>query len=737
MGESRSAEHSVQDSNARYDAPYERPARLFDALLDATPDALWAEDPDGNIIAWNAGAERLFGWPADEIMGRPGRILLPAGYAPVEPIGERRFFDTVRLRRDGTAIDVAIEMSPVRDEGGRRIGVARRASERAGRSRAAFGADLFLRLDRALSDTLDADVIFGALADALVPATVDACIAYVPRRNGSIRRVCARHADPARADAIERILAMPEPALDDPAGPGAALRDGVAILVSDLSRADLESLSGGQRAAMREIDPAAVALVPLRARDRTVGVVAVLMSRRSGRTLSKAALENAQKLCDRAAIALDNARLFHQAQAELARRHLAEEALRQRFEHLGVVYHMTEAVGRADALESIYDEALDGLMRGIRVDRAAILLFDDDDVMRFSAWRGISDMYRSAVEGHNPWPADERDPQPIAITDMADATGLAPDLIETITHEGIRAVVFVPLVFQHRLLGKFMLYFDAPRVLTNEELALAQTIASTIAFAISRVRADHNVRLAKELAEHASQAKSQFLGVMSHELRTPLNAVLGYADLLLMEVRGPLTAGQREQIERIRASAQHQLQLIEELLTYTRLQAGREEANLMPTDLRRVVSDVAEFVRPEAERKGLTLRIELPDHPLEIVTDPAKLRQIILNFAANATKFTASGEVALGAARVLDGFAVRVRDTGPGISADMVEYIFEPFAQVSEGRTRASGGTGLGLAIARRFAELLGAHIDVRTQPGKGATFILRLPPVPPEPSRA
>lgn len=737
MGESRSAEHSVHDSNARYNAPYERQARLFDALLDATPDALWAEDPDGAIVAWNAGAERMFGWPAQEIMGRPGRILLPAGYAPVERIGERRFFDTVCVRRDGSAIDVAIEMSPVLDEHGRRIGVARRASERAGRTRAAFGADLFLRLDRALSDTLDADVIFGALVDALVPATADACIAYVPRRNGTIRRVCARHADPARADALERILGLPEPGLDDSAGPAAALRDGVAILVADLSPTDLESLSGGQRAAMRDIDPAAVALVPLRARDRNVGVVALLTTRRSARTLSSASLQNAQALCDRAAIALDNARLFDEAQAEIARRHLAEDALRQRFEHLGVVYHMTEAVGRADALESIYEEALDGLMHGISVDRAAILLFDDDDVMRFAAWRGISRTYRDAVEGHNPWPADERDPQPIAITDVADATGLSDDLLETISTEGIRAVVFVPLVFQHRLLGKFMLYFDAPRVLTNEELALAQTIASTIGFAISRVRADQHVRIAKELAEHASQAKSQFLGVMSHELRTPLNAVLGYADLLLMEVRGPLTAGQRQQIERIRASAQHQLQLIEELLTYTRLQVGREEANLMPTDLRRVVSDVAEFVRPEAERKGLQLRVELPDEPLEIVTDPAKLRQIILNFAANATKFTGTGEVALGADRVLDGFVVRVSDTGPGIAADMVDYIFEPFAQVSEGRTRASGGTGLGLAIARRFADLLGARIDVTTQPGKGATFILRLPPTAPEQAHA
>ena len=166
-----------------------------------------------------------------------------------------------------------------------------------------------------------------------------------------------------------------------------------------------------------------------------------------------------------------------------------EAILQQRFEQLHAVYQMAEAVSRTSEIEVIYDEALTSLTSALKADRASILLFDADSVMRFKAWRGLSEGYRKAVEGHTPWPPDARDPDPIFISNAGEDASLEP-WRETILAEGIRAMGFIPLTSQGRLLGKFMIYYDAPHQLNDEEQQLAQTIASHIAFAIERQQAE-------------------------------------------------------------------------------------------------------------------------------------------------------------------------------------------------------------------------------------------------------
>jgi signal transduction histidine kinase len=317
--------------------------------------------------------------------------------------------------------------------------------------------------------------------------------------------------------------------------------------------------------------------------------------------------------------------------------------------------------------------------------------------------------------------------EPIVVADVERDASLDSSLRDTVLGEGIRALAFIPLVFGRSLLGKFMVYFDSPRGLDDDELELAQTVARTVSFAIARMKDALSVRSAKEAAERASQAKSQFLGVMSHELRTPLNSVVGYSELLLLETKGPLTEPQREFVRRIQTSASHQLRLIDELLTYTRLEVGREEVRLIATDVRRIVTDVLEFVRPEADRKGLSLREDVPDSSLQTVTDPARVRQIVLNLVGNAAKFTDRGEIVVRAESRDGCISVEVRDAGPGIPEAELERIFEPFTQVEVGGGR-KGGTGLGLSIARRLAELLGGRLTVASRVGTGSTFTLELP---------
>lgn len=281
--------------------------------------------------------------------------------------------------------------------------------------------------------------------------------------------------------------------------------------------------------------------------------------------------------------------------------------------------------------------------------------------------------------------------------------------------------ICVPVRLRERVLGAIRIVADGSgRRYTNTDLALAEELAARAAQAIDNARLYENTR-------EASQAKSDFLGIMSHELRTPLNAILGYADLVLLGVPEPVGDKARRHIERVRTAAQHLLQLVDEVLSYARLEAGKEVARVERVDIGTVIQESAALVRPLADRKGLALRIRLPDPPVQVETDGWKVRQILANLATNAAKFTSEGEIEITAA-VSRNVRIEVRDTGIGIPPEHLEHVFEPFWQVEHSATRRFGGTGLGLGVARRLARLLGGDVTVRSTPGAGSTFTLMLP---------
>lgn len=245
----------------------------------------------------------------------------------------------------------------------------------------------------------------------------------------------------------------------------------------------------------------------------------------------------------------------------------------------------------------------------------------------------------------------------------------------------------------------------------------------------ARRQAQEETQLARAEAEAASRAKSQFLAVMSHELRTPLTGIIGYADILGSGIWGEITEQQREQVARIKAGAWHLVSVIEEILTFSRSEAGKEELRLELVDVARIAREGAELLEPQAEMKGMALRVRVPDSPVEIMTDGRKVRQIILNLVGNAVKFTDSGEVELSMERSAEWVVFRVRDTGPGIPSDQLERIFEAFTQLDQSHTRIKGGTGLGLTVSRKLAQLLGGDVTVESNPtAAGSLFSVRLP---------
>jgi signal transduction histidine kinase len=221
---------------------------------------------------------------------------------------------------------------------------------------------------------------------------------------------------------------------------------------------------------------------------------------------------------------------------------------------------------------------------------------------------------------------------------------------------------------------------------------------------------------------------------MSHELRTPLTAVIAFAELLETGVLGPVSEKQQNALERIGASSWHLVGIIEEILSLSRMEAGKEEVHSERTDVAELAREVVGIVERQADAKGLLLRLDGADAALTCRTDPLKVRQVLLNLVGNAIKYTAAGAVVVRLERSgADWLELVVRDTGSGIAAEDQARIFEPFTQVDSSYTRRASGTGLGLPIARNLARLLGGDISVHSTPGEGSTFTFTLPLLPEE----
>ena len=237
------------------------------------------------------------------------------------------------------------------------------------------------------------------------------------------------------------------------------------------------------------------------------------------------------------------------------------------------------------------------------------------------------------------------------------------------------------------------------------------------------------VEEAYRLAEAANRAKSQFLAVMSHELRTPLNAIGGYAELLEMGIRGPVTSEQREDLHRIQASQRHLLGLINEVLNYAKLETGSVSYEIADVVVRESLVAAESLVAPQARAKGLALHTAECDGDVVARADAEKLRQVLVNLLSNAVKFTDSGgRVNMTCSADEDAVRIRVHDTGIGIPPDKLHVIFDPFVQVRGDLARRHEGTGLGLAISRDLARGMGGDLTVESTLREGSTFTLSLP---------
>jgi signal transduction histidine kinase/CheY-like chemotaxis protein len=394
---------------------------------------------------------------------------------------------------------------------------------------------------------------------------------------------------------------------------------------------------------------------------------------------------------------------------------------------LAVCLTLTRAISQTRTVEEIYRVALHALADGLGVSRSSILLFDATGVMRFAASEGISRRYRDAVEGHSPWTPESPYPEPVVVGDVRHERSLAA-LLPIIEAEGIAAMTFVPLVSRGRVIGKFMLYYDEPHVLSTDDLQLASLIASQVAFAVERTQAEAQARQSEAAAAEASRLKDEFLATLSHELRTPLNAILGWVQM--MQTGTLPTDRLRHALDVIRRNTTLQARLIEDILDVSRIISGKLEIEMTPVLLSPLIDTVVSGMVPGAQAKNIELLKTAPGDLPIIDGDPKRLHQVLGNVLSNAVKFTPHGG-RIGVRCVVDGdaIAIEVQDSGAGIAREFLPYVFDRFRQADSRSIRRHGGLGLGLAIARHLVEQHNGDIHATSDgPGLGTTVHIRLP---------
>ena len=303
------------------------------------------------------------------------------------------------------------------------------------------------------------------------------------------------------------------------------------------------------------------------------------------------------------------------------------------------------------------------------------------------------------------------------------------DELKALRQIGFSSVLIVQLQARAMTLGALTLvHSESGRRYDAEDRQLAEALAQRAALAVDNARLFRAAEQARAEAEEANRAKSQFLARMSHELRTPLNAIGGYAELLEMGLHGPLNEAQLDAVRRVQRSGRTLLALIDDVLSFARLESGRVAYRFSRVPVHEVLSSLEALVRPQLQEKGLAYEYRPVDPNLTVWADPEKIEQIVLNLLTNAIKFTERGKIAVSADARDGEVFVHVRDTGVGIPPEKLQLIFDPFVQGEPALTRTSHGSGLGLAISRELARAMGGDVFVESVVGEGSTFTMALP---------
>ena len=699
VGPSDSKQNQITNLQSPELAPY-----WLSALIESADDAIISKTLEGIITSWNAGAERIFGYTADEVIGKPVTILIPKGHENEEPTilgrlraGQRiEHYETIRVRKDGSLIDISLTVSPIRGPNGQIIGASKIArditDQRQSRRALEEASERFkLALSAArlgdwswdpetdittMSET--AARIFGIPPGPVMTWTEMRDLLHEDDREHARRAVDEALASHSDYDVEYRIRRPNDHSEVWVAAKGRGIYGGNGSVLGMLGFVQDISVRKSNEETLREQADALSTLNEI------------------GKTISaELDLHNTVQAVTDAATELTGARFgsfFYNILNEEGASYMLYTLAgvpREAFAHFPMP-RATDLFGPTFRGEGV-----------VRI----------DDV-KLDPRYGKNSPYFGMPEGHLP----------------------------------VTSYLAVPVISRSgEVLGGLFFGHPEPAVFTERDELIVSGLASQAAVAMDNARlyeaakkaraeaeraAAESERLYKQ-AEESSRLKEEFLATISHELRTPLSAILGWTRMLRLGQLTPENA--TKALDTIERNARAQAQLVDDLLDVSRIITGKLRMDVRPADPNSFIDAAVESVRPAAEAKGVRMQKVVDTGPISIPGDPVRLQQVVWNLLSNAIKFTPrGGRVQIRSERVNSHLEIVVSDTGQGIPADFLPHVFDRFRQADQKTSRQHGGMGLGLAIVRHLVEMHGGTVRAKSEgEGKGATFTVMLPITP------
>ena len=820
-------------------------ARLA-AIVRDSQDAIVAKDLEGTVTDWNEGAERLFGYPAEEMIGKSIRKIIPDNRIHEEESLLARIrqglkvetFETERVRKDGRLIHVSVTASPIRDARGGVVGVSKIARDITFQKEQNAEFERLTRLYAALSQINQSIVMASSrqdLFDKVCKVLVEFGgfqMAWVGRMDEGTRRILPVATGGQGVDYLKAVEIFADDQVKGRGPTGRAYRLGQPSICNDMLhnpttqvwRGELERFGFSSSASfpIRQIGTVCGTLTvyssdPWFFRDQEINLLEEAagdisfaletFAERERREVSERMAESERQFSKTMIESLPGILYFYDdtgrfirwnrnfelisgySAAEISGMHPLDfivekdrEMVRQRITRVfetgdasteasfcskngsstpyfftghrilfegrpclvGVGVDISERKRMESALQQSelkYRELVE-LANSIivRWNIRGEITFINEFGQRFFGYSAAELLGRNVMGTIVPIrESTGRDLESLMKNICADPAAFQQNTNENIRRDGSRVwISWTNRIIQDERKGITEILSVGTDITQQRQAeqalrVLNQTLEMEVA---ERTR---ELQSALQKAESADQLKSAFLATMSHELRTPLNSIIGFTGILLQGLAGSLNDEQTKQLGMVSNSARHLLELINDVLDISKIEAGQFEVRLAPFNLEQSLERVLALIRPLAERKHLELRVQFAQVPAEMFSDQRRFEQVLINLLSNAVKFTDHGNVTLqsemishwtppGRSFTLQALRIRVSDSGIGMKQEELKNLFLPFHQLDSGTTRQFEGTGLGLVISRRLVELLGGEISVASQWSIGSEFTVVLP---------
>ncbi|MDZ8187972.1 MAG: PAS domain S-box protein [Nostoc sp. ChiSLP02] len=760
------AEAALTESEAR-----------FRLLAENSTDIISRTTVDGIFLYLSPACYTVLGYQPEELVGRDGGELVhPEDLAEISqnyPINaDLPDIYTITYRtchKHGHYIWLETTVRAIRDRQTQEILEMQASSRDITERKQVEDKQRFLAgASEILAASLDYETTLATLARLAVPTIADWCVVDMIGEDKSIHRVAIAHADPAKQELIEQLQNYP-PDLSQTQGVAEVIRSGKSLIINFVSQEQIQAVTSNpiHLKILQQLNPQSGMCVLLVVRGRVLGAMSLVSS--GNRRYDAQSLMLAEELARRAAIALDNARLYTQTQqSQLA----AEQAASRTARLQAITAALSESITPAQVAEVIVEQGMAAL--GASCALVALLINNGTELEIIRAvgyeQEAVDSWRRFSINTAAPLAQAVRTKQPVWQESTAARVARYSHLAQEYAQHNYGAWISLPLTIEGRAIGGMTLAFDENQELSQDDRAFILALTQQCAQAMERARLYAAEQTAREAAENANRIKDEFLAVLSHELRSPLNPILGWSKLLQSRKLDEKTIPQA--LKSIERNAKLQAQLIEDLLDISRILQGKLSLNIEPVDLTSVISAAMETVRLSAEAKSIQMHISLEPNLGQVLGDSGRLQQVVWNLLSNAVKFTPEGgrvDIRLEAVGkwgageqgkqgsvgsvgsvgreggkisspsshtsplaplpLLSHAQITVSDTGKGIDPNFVPFVFEYFRQENSSTTRKFGGLGLGLAIVRHLVELHGGTVQVESQGENcGATFTVRLP---------